>query len=77
MEDFQKVLFKEDKGQTFGSFFFYSWNLKNTKGIINKIALHQKQYGKELYVDSCFNFGEWEEKQYEFSLDLKFKFMSH
>lgn len=71
----KKVLFKEHKGQTFESF-LNSWNLKNTKGIINKIALYQKQYWKKLYVDSCFGFGEWEDKQYEFSLDLKFEFLS-
>lgn len=57
---FKKVLFKEDKGQTFESF-FKSWNLKNTTGIINKTALHQNQYRKELYIDSCLGFGEWEE----------------
>lgn len=41
------------------------------------MALHQKQYKKELPIDSCFGFGEREEEQYEFSHGLKFKFVSH
>lgn len=40
-EDIQKVLFKDDNGQIFESF-SKSWNLKNTKGVINETALHQK-----------------------------------
>lgn len=56
-EYFQKVLFKDNKGYILESF-FNSQNLKNTKAIFNKTALHQKLYRTELSIDTLVLAGE-------------------